>query len=328
MASASAAEVPARPFPSPVPSSGRWTVVLNPTAGRGRAGRRWPALARALTAAGLEFEVLATARAGDATELVRGALARGADAFLAVGGDGTIHEVANGLLAGARPARLAAAPFGTGNDWARGLSLPSRPEDIAVLLATGRTRPLDAGRVEFVDGERRGERHFINVAGAGFDAYVVEHLPAGAPLAYLAGVVRGLWRYRPPSFEVRARAAPGRPAEVLARAALFATFVAIGDRCGGGMRFAPSADPGDGLLDVVAIPHLGPFAALARLPRVYLGTLERDADVRFARAIDVLLDAEPAARVEADGQLLGHTPARITVLPGALQVVVPPEGGA
>jgi diacylglycerol kinase (ATP) len=297
----------------------RWLAILNPAAGRGRAARRWPALARALDRHGVAWELRTTAAAGDGERIAREARLAGQRHFLAVGGDGTLHEIANGLIGGERCV-LAVAPLGTGNDWARGLNSPSEPGAIARMLAAGRLRRVDAGRIEYTDDGARRARYFVNVAGAGYDAWVIERLPAGSPrgLAYLAAVLRGLWAYVAPRFDF---AAPDTAFRV--EASLFATFVALGPYCGGGMRFAPQADPTDGAFDLVAVPHLGPWAAVRRLPALYAGTLPRDPRVRYARAARASIDATPPARVEADGQLLGTTPARLEILPGAIDALVP-----
>lgn len=297
----------------------RWLAILNPAAGRGRAASAWPALARALDRRGVPWELRTTAAPGDAVRLAREARLAGHRRFLAVGGDGTLHEVANGLLGGER-CTLAVAPLGTGNDWARGVGMPSEPDAIASALAAGRTRPVDAGRIEYEDDGARRTRHFVNVAGAGYDAWVIERLPAGAPrgLAYLAAVVRGLWAYVAPRFVVGADDDAYR-----IDAPLFAAFVALGPFCGGGMRFAPHADLSDGAFDVVAVPHLGPWAAVRRLPALYAGTLPRDPRVRYSRSTRATIHATPPARVEADGQLLGTTPASFEILPGAIEAIVP-----
>jgi diacylglycerol kinase (ATP) len=300
--------------------SSRWIAVVNPSAGRGRAGARWPALARALAAARLEVETILTSAPGDAERRVAEHVEGGARQFLAVGGDGTVHEVANAILASGTRCTLAAAPLGTGNDWARGLGVRGDERSIARMLATGHRRALDAGRIEHSTPGGTATRYFVNVAGAGYDAWVIERLPAGAPhgLAYFAGLLRGLWRYEAAAYEV-----DGAAGEFRVRAPLFAAFAAIGPYCGGGMRFAPAADFADGLLELVAVPHLGPFAVLRRLPRVYGGRLHEDPMVKFARAPAVTIRATPAVRVEADGQLLGHTPARIEILRGAIDAIVP-----
>jgi diacylglycerol kinase (ATP) len=300
--------------------SKRWIAVVNPSAGRGRAGARWPALARALAAAGIDAEPVRTRGPGDAERRVAEHVQAGERQFLAVGGDGTLHEVANAILASGARGTLAAAPLGTGNDWARGLGVPRDDDAVARMIATGHRRSVDAGRIEYSTPAGTATRCFVNVAGAGYDAWVIERLPAGGPhgLAYFAGLLRGLWRY-----EAAAYAVDSVPGGFRVRAPLFAAFAAIGPYCGGGMRFAPGADFADGLLELVAVPHLGPFAALRRLPRLYTGRLHADPVVKFARAAAVTIDATPAVRIEADGQLLGHTPARIEILRGAIDTIVP-----
>ena len=301
----------------------RWLAIVNPAAGRGRPLRAWPRLAAALAAAGVDVELATTAAPLHAVELVRAAVAAGTRRFLAVGGDGTLHEVVNGIMASGVRATLACAPLGTGNDWARGLKIPRSAAGLAALLARGGSHRCDVAEIEYQDGARRARRWFVNAAGAGFDAHVLEHLPRNGPpkLAYLAGVVRGLWHYRAPYFRVASDAHH-------AEGQLFVAFAMLGAYCGGGMQFAPGALPADGLLDAVTIRHLGKLAALARLPRIYRGRLLGDPAVGHWRAATLTLSAEPAARVEADGQLLGHTPAEVRVAAGAIDIVVPPDPGA
>ncbi|MBS0375389.1 MAG: diacylglycerol kinase family lipid kinase [Proteobacteria bacterium] len=293
-------------------------AIVNPAAGGGRAQRRWTQLARALEAAGVAFEQVTTHRAGEATELARAGLAAGPRTLLAVGGDGTLHEVLNGALGGARRPRLAVAPFGTGNDWAREMAAPREPAAFARMLAAGRVRAVDAGRIDYREAGAPAARFFINVAGAGYDSYVLEQLEGRSkqPLAYLRAVIAGLARYRAPRFKL---AGDG----VRLEGPLFVAFAMLGQACGGGMRFAPVARPDDGLLDLVAIEHLSRASALWRLAKIYTGTLLRDPAVRHATLRELSIDAEPPARLEADGQLLGHTPATLTVLPKAVEFVVP-----
>jgi YegS/Rv2252/BmrU family lipid kinase len=251
--------------------------------------------------------------------VVADAIARGARRFVAVGGDGTLHEVVNGVLGSRMRCTLAVVPNGTGNDWARGQALPRTPAGLADLLACGRSRALDAGEIEYSTPSGTERRWFVNVAGCGYDAHVLERLSARAPrgLAYLLAVAGGLATYAPARFRVRADGATAIDAT------LFVAFAALGRYCGGGMQVAPGADPADGALDVVGIRHLGLPSTLARLPRLYTGGILRDPAVRHFRTALVEIDADPPVRVEADGQLLGHTPARMRVLPQALDCVVP-----
>jgi len=293
-------------------------AIVNPAAGRGRAARNWPRLAAALADAGVAVECALTRAAGDATRLAALAQARGPRPVLAVGGDGTLHEVLNGLLGAGPRATLAVAPFGTGNDWAAFLGVPREPKALAAVLARGRTRAVDVGRIEFAAGAGRESRYFINVAGAGYDADVLERMAqSGARrFAYARALAGGLVRYRAPHFTVRA-------AGTVVERPLFVALAMLGRSCGGGMRFAPGARPDDGLLDLVTVDHVGPLAALCRLPRLYTDSILADRAVRSWPCTELTIDAEPAGRVEADGQLLGTTPATVRVLPGAIDFVVP-----
>ncbi|MEI8298704.1 MAG: diacylglycerol kinase family protein [Pseudomonadota bacterium] len=298
--------------------SARWLAILNPAAGRGRAARRWPRYAAALAARGINIELQTTRGPGEATGLAREAIAAGQSRILAIGGDGTLHEVLNGLIGAPTRATLALAPCGTGNDWARGRAIPRRPAAFAAMLAAGRTLAHDVGAIEYVADNGLQTRYFLNLAGVGYDAYVLEQLPRRGPraLAYLTAVAAGLIRYRPPLTQIAAAGErlSGR---------YFATFAALGRYAGGGMQFAPRARPDDGLLDLVTIDHLGVLATLRRLPSIYSGRLLEDPAVHWRQVAALSISTDPPARIEADGQLLGNTPATIHVLRGAIDTVVP-----
>lgn len=257
---------------------------------------------------------------GDGEAQATAAVSRGFRRLLAVGGDGTLHEVLNGALAApgvdSRELVLAVAPFGTGNDWARGRGVPREPLALARCLAAGRTTHSDLGCIEFIGAPGAPPRHFINVAGAGIDAEVLAALPSGPARrsAYLLGLLRALWSFRPPEFTLLADGHEERGSRLLALAA-------NGAYCGNGMRLAPGAAPDDGLLDIVTVEPLPLLAALWRLPRLFDGRLARERWVRSSRAASLEIHANPPATIEADGQLVGITPARVSVLPGAIRVL-------
>ena len=297
---------------------GDWLAVVNSTAGAGCVARAWPRLKEALAAAGVCAEPALTRGPDHATELVAHGYGRGIRRFLAVGGDGTLHEVLNGIGEGAERCAIAAAPLGSANDWARELGIPRGPVAIAAMLRAERRRACDAGLAEFsVAGERR-RRRFINVAGVGYDAYVLERLPRRGPqrLRYLWALASNLTAYRAPLFRVECGGASFEEH-------LLVAFAALGRYCGGGLELASDASPSDGLFDLVAIKPLAPLAVFTRLPKAYLGRLASDPVVIRGRGPTVLVDTDRPAGVEADGQLLGTTPFTARVLPGAFDAVVP-----
>lgn len=265
------------------------------------------------------METVETRHAGDGEEVARRALADGRRRLLAVGGDGSVNEVLNGImtagLADLSEVTLAVAPTGTGNDWARSLGIGRAPADIATVVAEARTMLHDVGAVDFPAAAGSRRRWFINVAGAGYDAYVTARVPRPpTAFTYLKGALSGLATYRSPLFRITADGVSFEDRLLLA-------FVANAQYCGNRMHVAPTAKLDDGLLDVLAVRELGLGAVLTKLVKLYRGTILGDPAVRHLRAARIRIDADPPAEVQGDGQMLGSTPVDFTVLRKALKVV-------
>lgn len=335
-AAATPVVVPASPPPSTLAAT-RWLVIANPAAGRaGPNSRAWRKLESALREAGVAFDVEWTRAHGDGARIAAEARSRGQHRFLVAGGDGSLHDVVNGLLreratigdaaAGLAPTVVPLA-LGTGNDWSRSLALPRDPAALAAIILRDASVPHDAGRIDLLadSGAVRDTRWFINVAGAGFDAHVIERMPARTPsrLAYLLGALRELARYRSPLFRI-VFDVPGDDGTMrtdAARGRHLLAFVANGRYCGGGMHVAPTAVLDDGRFDVVTIAALNLQQALPKLVRLYSGRLLQDPAVQRHVAARVRIDADPATGIEADGQFVGHTPASFSVERGVLRTL-------
>ncbi len=287
---------------------------------------------RALRQAGLRCDIEWTTGPGDGARIAAAAWQRGCRRLLVAGGDGSVHDVVNGLMQARSPVDIAVTarslpaptvvpmPLGTGNDWARSLQLPGDPAALAGLLRRARAVPHDVGRIEFTGSDAVTGRTcwFINVAGAGFDAHVIEQMPARIPsrYAYLARAVRELARYRAATF----RLDPGDDHGATTGRLLLA-FVANGRYCGGGMHIAPAARQDDGALDLVTVADAGLLRVLPKLAKLYLGNLLGDPLVRHSLVTQVRIDANPAVGIEADGQFVGRTPAMFSLERGALLTV-------
>jgi len=310
-----------------------WLVIVNPNAGRSRRdARAWRAMEQALHQAGLAHDIAWTTGPGDGARIAAAAWQQGRERFLVAGGDGSVHDVVNGLMTAQRARSDAASPdpprcptvvplpLGTGNDWSRSLALPSDPAVLAAIIRRNHAVPHDVGRIEFPASGATPARTcwFINVAGAGFDAHVIERMPARTPskFAYLAGALRELARYRSPAFSLTA----DNDGEAAANRLLLA-FVANGQYCGGSMHVAPAARQDDGAFDLVTIDDVGLLRALPKLARLYLGNLLHDPLVKHRLVTKVCITAEPAAGIEADGQFVGRTPAVFIVQRGAMRTL-------
>jgi YegS/Rv2252/BmrU family lipid kinase len=299
----------------------RWIVIVNPASGRPDGGHGWRAIDQALQRAGVSFDVTHTQHPGHGETLARQALSDGRRHIVAVGGDGSVNEIVQGILTAdlddTREVTLAVAPQGTGNDWARSLGIRRDPAHVASVVAAGRTMLHDVGFIDFPEagGTRRW---FINVAGAGYDAWVTERVPRPVPSAftYLNVALNGLATYRSPEFRITA----GN--ETIAGRLLLA-FVANARFCGNRMHVAPTASMDDGLLDVLAVQELSLLQVLPKLVKLYRGRILGDRAVRHLRASTVRIETNPPVAVQADGQIVGRTPADFGVQRQALRVLIP-----
>lgn len=299
----------------------RWRVIVNPASGRPDGGAGWRAIESELQAAGVDFDVVRTGQPGHGAELARAALLQGHRRIAVAGGDGSVNEVVHGImnagLADTRETTLAVIPTGTGNDWARTLGVSRRPAEIARVIAAGRTMLHDVGAID-LPGRDPARRWFINVAGAGYDAYVTERVPRPVPGAftYLKIALQGLAAFRPPLVRITADGATLEGRMLLA-------FVANAQYCGNRMHVAPTARVDDGLLDLLAVRELSLAAVLPKLVKLYSGRILGDPAVTHRRARRVRIEASPPTVIQADGQIVGATPAEFSLLAQALRVVVP-----
>jgi diacylglycerol kinase (ATP) len=276
-----------------------------------------------------------TSGPGDAVALARAAASAGADLVVAVGGDGTINEVVNGILTarGRGPdsspdavpgdgPTLGILPAGSGSDFARSLSIPRDVSGALAVLAVGRRRPIDAGRIVCAPLDAgaatdRTERFFINMGGCGASAQVADRFNRRripGVLGYATAAALTTFHYRWPQVEIRTDG--GAPRSVT----LNMLFACNGEYCGGGMHVGRGASLDDGLLLVIEAAGIGRLRTMLEWPRLYGGHLERVRGVRVTSARHIHVTSDEDVLVDCDGEVIGRLPAAYTVLPGAITV--------
>lgn len=299
-------------------------VVVNPASAGGRTLRQWPGSGDLMRALGVDFELHFTTAPGDATDAVRAALRAGTRRVVSVGGDGTLNEVVNGFFdeegapLGDDPV-LGLVPSGSGGDFRRTAGIPAAPAAAVRLLASGHTRRIDAGRIDFDDGSRR---FFINIADCGIGGEVVARVNrrrykgggARASAVFLWASLASLMRYGSRDVCV---VIDGEEVE----RSVQSVVVANGRFFGGGMRVAPHARLDDGLFDVVVVEAMSRVRAMTSMPSLYRGShISRPGvETRRARSIRVEHRGEPLL-FDVEGEQVGRTPATISCLPGAIRL--------
>ena len=301
---------------------GRLVIIANPSSGRGRSEAKLREIESMLQDWGLDYRIVRTAGPGHAAEAAAEAL-RGGDRFLvAAGGDGTVHEVVNGMLAGGRPvaadAVLGVLATGSGCDFVKSFGIPGDAVRAARRLTGDAVRTIDVGKVTFADGGATTVKYFANIAEAGLGGSVVaraSRLPGVfATTRYFFGFWLTLPRFRPATVRLDA---DGQAFEWVAQNVV----VANGRFYGGGMQISPNSRPDDGRLDVLVMT--GPKSdAYTTLPKVYRGTHLPHRNIAELRVSCVTVEADAPYPIEADGEVLGTTPATFEVIPAALRLKV------
>jgi diacylglycerol kinase (ATP) len=244
------------------------------------------------------------------------------DIVVAIGGDGTINEVTNGIAAARDKAgdvwhrpRLGIVPAGTVNVLALDLHIPFRVERACQVIAEGKTMALDLGKVD--------SHRFVLMMGAGIDALTVRNIDLQAKrrfkeLAFVGTGIKAGLAQPPPVFLVRTNGVEYR-----------ATFFVAGNSRYYGGRFGvtTSADPTDGILDLVLFTGTSRAALGAFWLGVPSGLHLHNRNVLYLHSeraeVLPLDDGGEPIWYQTDGELAGSLPATVEIDPHAIDVLVP-----
>ena len=289
----------------------RIALIVNPTAGGGRAHKMLPDVERAFAVRRLVHRVVRTDDVDHGVAAAREAIAAG-EIPVVMSGDGLIGQI-GGALAGTG-ATLGIIPGGRGNDLARALGIPREVEGAVEVIAAGNSREIDVGDV---DGHR-----FLGIASCGFDSECNRlanqvRLVRGN-LVYAYSVLRTLAAWRPAQFDL---VLDGEPRSLRG----YSVVVANSKAYGGGMFIAPDAELDDGAFDVVLVADVAKLRYLVNLPKVFKGTHVAEPGVTVLRAREVEIAADRPFAVYADGDYLADLPAHMRLLPRAVRLLAPPR---
>jgi diacylglycerol kinase family enzyme len=177
---------------------------------------------------------------------------------------------------------------------------------------------VDLGRVSCSAGRETGTRWFANIAEAGIGAEIVrraERVPRSLGRGrYLVGFGLGLTAFSKTDARI---VLDGVPIET----ELTDLIVANAQFFGGGMRIAPGADPADGTFDVLIVKG-SKREYVAALAKLYRGRHLPSPAIDEHRARRIEVTAARPLMVEADGELLGTTPAVFEIAERALRLRV------
>lgn len=296
-------------------------VIINPMSSGGITRLKWLHIKHLLEKTGLKFDYVFTEKAGHATHLARAATMKGYELIIAVGGDGTVHEVVNGLVdvSGHSRATLGLIATGTGNDFARSIGLLQDYRKACTQFTMTKKICIDIGLVEYSNDQQKLQRLFVNMAGVGLDAAILEATKKTfRVVTKLPYWISGLYTFATYNNKNASLSIDG----ISEKKRIMGVIINNGCSFAGGMRLAPDASISDGLFDTIVIGNMNRLEFAQGLSHAYKGTLATQPKISIYKAKEIEVKSEEKLLIEADGELLGETPVRFTVLPQALNVAV------
>ncbi len=292
----------------------RVLVIFNPVAGM-RRRRRVRRFIAACAAGGAKVDLHETTGPDDARNVASRAAHDRYDALVAAGGDGTINEAINGIMQSEaeRPPPLGILPLGTANVLAHELALPRRPERAAEVVLAG-------GRRHLMLGLANG-RHFVLMAGVGFDAAVVAAVDSGLKRAFKQGAyvlssLQLLFLFRFPAYRVTANG------EVFEARSLIACNAR---HYGGPFVLAPKADLASPTFQLCLFERGGTLTAMRYGIAFLRGRLHRTRGVHFLETAEARIEGPDGEPVQGDGELVAQLPLTLAVDRKGLDVLVPEQ---
>lgn len=307
----------------------RWFVIVNPVAGSGRGLIDFPQISRLLRNDDIRHDAVFTEHKHHATELTVTAANQGYRRIIVIGGDGTLNEVVNGLFiqkaVEPREMLLAVIAVGTGNDWVRTFGIPQHYSEAIRAIREGRSFLQDVGTVTYTESHYTQTRYMANVAGLGFDAYVIStfnHLKMKGYKGgwmYLYSILKSYFRYKSSGARIWV------DDKVVFNDLMFSLAIGICKYNGGGVQQLPNALADDGLLDLTIIRPVHWWHIVFRLKKLFNGDIYQIGHVIHAQGRKVKIEAAPLIQLEADGELMGGTPVEVNIRQRAIRVVVTRE---
>lgn len=302
-----------------------WFIVVNPRAGGGKGRIDWPMIEGLLAKYDIGFDVAFTEHKHHAVEITVKAIKSGYNKLIAVGGDGTLNEVVNGIFIQKEIAPseilIGVIAVGTGNDWFRMYDIPVGYEECVKAIKAEYVFKQDVGKVEYWESMVQHSRYFVNAAGIGFDAEVAQRtnklkdLGQHGAILYMLSLLKALLGYHHSKLNI---SVDGTDVQENA----FSLTLGIGRYNGAGMMQVPNAIANDGLYDITLIRKISKLGVIKNIHRLYNGSILNHPKISSYRGEVVEIKSDPPIKLEADGESLGESPFRFTILPEAINVIV------
>ncbi|WP_428743477.1 diacylglycerol/lipid kinase family protein [Tenacibaculum sp.] len=299
-----------------------WFVIVNPTAGSCNFNKLWNKIQHELDTNNIIYEYAKTAYAQHEKELVQKSINQGFKKIISVGGDGTLHHIINGIMtqntASTRDIKVAVIPLGTGNDWIKTYGITKNIKRAVTFIRQEKTIYQDIGYIEL----ENTSSYFNNVAGIGYDGYVVNKLnklKKFGSIAYLLSGIAGLLFYKKTTFNILIN-------DKIIKTKCLMTLFGICKYSGGGMQLTDYKDSSNGLFDITIAKNFSFLDLLFNIKKLYNGKILQHKKVETHISNSLLITPMSTTElpyIQADGELIGQGSVKVSMIEKAIQVVIP-----
>ena len=287
-------------------------VIINPASGQDQTILN--TLNTVFNVAGLKWDVTITHKAGDAVEQAAAAAATGVDVVAVYGGDGSVMEAASGLIGTGVP--LAILPGGTNNVVSVELGVSKDLVEAAALVggAPSKLRSVDMGRAN-------DTYNFILRVGMGYEAVINEGADREMKDKYggFAYSIAGLKALKNPPIANYHMVLDGEVVEMEGLWCMVANSASLGIPK---VNLVQDIDVGDGYLDVIMVRERD-LSSLVSVAASIANTERVGKPLPHWRVREAVITAYPPQAVTGDGELWEPTPLKASVIPAAVQMLVP-----
>ena len=300
-----------------------WFVIINPTSGNGKGIKKLTAFKNLFKKYKINVKIVFSEYAKHEGELVQKAIKEGFTQIISVGGDGTLHHIVNAIMSqqiiNTSKIKLAVIPVGTGNDWVKTYNIPKNEEKAIQIIKKGNSIYQDIGLIKFLSKNK--EVYFNNVAGIGFDAYVVNEISSYKKLgsiSYLLGGLIGFLNYKKSTLQIDI-------GNKNIKSKTFMLSIGLCKFSGGGMQLTNFKDHKNGLFDITLIKNIKLPKVLINIKKLYNGKLIHLKEVKNFKKnyLKVENTNKQIPYIQADGELLGKGNIEIKLIPKAINFIIP-----
>ncbi|WP_457615981.1 diacylglycerol/lipid kinase family protein [Lutibacter sp.] len=300
----------------------KWFVIINPTSGNNAATKNWENIYNELKLQGFNFEFKFTEYKNHSIKLVQNAINKGFTNFICVGGDGTLHNIVNGVLK--TKSNLIAniiigiIPIGTGNDWVKTYAISNNIKEAVLTIKNKKIFKQDIGRI-YIESENK-EVFFNNLAGVGFDGYVVNNVTKYkklGSLAYIIAALVSIFKFKRSLLHIEFN-------NSIIKEKTLMLLIGLCKYSGGGMQLTKNPSLNDGLFDITFIKKITFFTLIKNIRSIFNGHLTNHKLVKTYKTSKITVKNLDTKNVfiQADGELVGTHNFTVTILPEKLNFIV------